>query len=59
MKELSLVRFCNRKFVCGAEIDENGLIKNAAPFIRKFKQQHISRLEAWVLKTFGGTVEYL
>lgn len=59
MRELRLVRFCNHKFVCGVEIDENGIIKNTAPFVKRFKYQHISRLEAWVLRTFGGTVEYL
>lgn len=43
-----LLRVWNKDFCAGAEFDEKtGIIKKAAPILKKFRGQHISHLIKW------------
>jgi len=50
-----LIRVETNKFVAGVEVNEdNDIIINTAPILKKFKGQKIQNLSNWI-KSIGGT----
>jgi len=55
---MTLYRIITNKFTCGIEVDENNIIKNTAPILKKFINQPFSNLKGWIIK-IGGKIELI
>ena len=53
----ALYRVSFDKDVCGIEVDESGLIIHAAPALKKFIGQHVTKLDDWLDRFPNATVE--